>query len=133
MEKEFVNKWYKNKDKLRGVISEKHWDNYIDLVRLIIKYILGEKYNSEEITEVDDGHYQGTKLFLFHEETYQPSIGQYVLTNNHYGSCTGCDTLKRIKNFDEGKPSEEQVEDYMTLCLHLVQKMKKLNEENEIC
>lgn len=39
----------------------------------------------------------------------------------YYGSCTACDTLLSINEYEEDIPSEQQVEDYMILCLHLLQ------------
>lgn len=39
---------------------------------------------------------------------------------------SGCDTLFSISQYDWGLPTGEKVEEYMTLCLHLVQRMKSL-------
>lgn len=49
-----------------------------------------------------------------------------VSIDNYYGSCSGCDTLLSISQYDWGLPTDEKVEEYMTLCLHLVQRMKSL-------
>ena len=49
----------------------------------------------------------------------------------YYGSCSGCDTLMGINHYGEGLPSKEQMEKYMTLCLHLVEKCKFMGEEVE--
>ena len=51
-----------------------------------------------------------------------------VNSNNYYGSCSGCDTLLGINEYEDGLPNEEQVKDYMTLCLHLIQKLKPLTD-----
>lgn len=79
------------------------------------------------MTVIDNGEYQGTQIFLIPEETYQPSVDNYLVTHTYYGSCSGCDTLEGIRSYDKEKPTETQVKDYMTLALHLVQRLKKLS------
>lgn len=75
------------------------------------------------MTVIDNGDYQGTQIFLIPMETYQPSVEDYVYTNTYYGSCSGCDTLQAIQSYDYNElPNEEQIKDYMTLALHLLQK-----------
>ena len=47
-------------------------------------------------------------------------------THNYYGSCSGCDTLQCIQDYDLSKiPDEDQVKEYMQLSLHLLQHMKQ--------
>lgn len=41
---------------------------------------------------------------------------------------SGCDTLMAISGYSDELPNEEQVKDYMTLALHLVQKLKRLKD-----
>lgn len=81
------------------------------------------------MTVIDNGDYQGTQIFIIPSNTYQPSVEDYVYTNTYYGSCSGCDTLQAISNYEEGFPDEEQIKDYMELSLHLLQKCKWLKEE----
>ena len=85
------------------------------------------------MTIIDDGHYQGTIIFIIPKNDYQPD--KYVVTNTYYGSCSGCDTLQSIcDDYDNNKqPNLQQIKDYMTLALHLLQKMRWLldNEDNE--
>ena len=83
----------------------------------------------DKMTVIDDGDYQGTQIFIIPEDTYQPSVGDYVMTDTYYGSCSGCDTLQRICNYEDGFPTDGQVKEYMTLALHLVQKLKRLGTE----
>ena len=134
-----IDKWDKNKNKLKEVIenSNRHrfWD-YIDLVKLVIENILNdseyeyELWDIEKIVEIDQGNYQGTKLFIFHRCGYQPYCSDYMITEVGYGSCSVCDTLYNIQfdNYDykdpNAKPTERQVKDYMTLCLHFIQQMR---------
>jgi hypothetical protein len=83
-------------------------------------------FDIDKMRVIDDGHYQGTKIFIIPKDTYQPSINDYITTHTYYGSCSGCDTLQSICEYDEGLPTEEQVKRYMTLALHLVQKLRWL-------
>jgi len=139
MNKYCIDKWDKNKEVLKQKIATSkghHFWDYENLVEMIIKYVLNDSENSyelwdeTEIIEVDHGDYQGTLLFLFHRRGYQPSGGDYMITEVGYGSCTVCDTLQSIQwddyNYEdpEAEPTEQQVEDYMTLCLHLIQQMR---------
>jgi len=132
MIQKFIDKWHENKNGLEKIISEKQWGSYEDLVKEIIVNILnvGEEeydcYDVERLTTIDDGDYQGTQLFIFPTKTYQPGVGDYIITHNYYGSCSGCDTLLSISEYSDDVPTKEQVEDYMSLCLHLIEKMKVL-------
>ena len=134
-----VEKWNKNKDKLMEVIensTDHHNWGYSDLLEMIIENVLddsdgyGDKWDSNEIKIIDHGDYQGTLMFLFHRQTYQPGAGDYMITYVGYGSCSGCDTLMAIQeeHYDYSNPNtlptESQVRDYMTLCLHMIQRMK---------
>jgi len=90
MIQDFIDKWNKNKNKLRSVIETQQWESYKELVKIIIDNILNEgeeeeykQYNSDEITVVDDGDYQGTQLFLFHIDTYQPNVEKYIITDTY--------------------------------------------------
>ncbi len=84
-------------------------------------------FDLKRLTVIDDSDYQGTQIFIIPKDVYQPKIGDYVMTNNYYGSCSGCDTLKGIRNYEDGLPSEQQVKEYMNLALHLVQRLKYLD------
>lgn len=136
------HKWDCNKNGLREVIRNDKNINSCDykyLVKLVTRYILnGEfpsklskgnwKWDAENITEVDNGDYQGTLLFLIPRDCYQPSEYEYLLTYAGYGSCSGCDSLLNIQEcyrFEEELPSEEQVKEYMELCKDLVTNMVK--------
>ena len=139
MNKYCIDKWDKNRDKLKGVIENSkghHFWDYIDLVKLVIENILNdsedkyERWDMNDITEIDQGDYQGTKLFIFHRCGYPPNSGDYMITEVGYGSYTAYGTLESIQwdNYNYGgsnkEPTEGQVKDYMTLCLHLIQQMR---------
>ena len=135
-----VEKWDANKDNLRERIKNDDHINertYDYLVKLVVEEIFndgfkkgeyGEPYprwDTERITTIDDGDYQGTLLFLIPEDTYQPSEYEYLMTYVDYGSCSGCDTLQAVQSLNfidqHGLPSERQVKDYMDLCLGILE------------
>lgn len=139
MVKEFCLAWEKNKGELEEYFrttKQCAYGNYEDLVRLIFDIIInpeikrglfGEyndhRFDTDNILVIDDGDYQGTQVFVLHQDRYQPSITSYVYTNVGYGSCSYCDTLQNIQDYKYNDlPDDEQVTDYMTLCLHLLQK-----------
>ena len=130
---EFVKAWDKNKGSLKNFLALQDQDDfsYKFLVEAVIREVInhGEiTLDESALTEIDNGDYQGTLLFVVPVDTYQPSVDQYYYTNVYYGSCSGCDTLQGIHNYDNGKPDEDQLKDYMSLCLHILQKFKKMGE-----
>lgn len=124
--------WYENKDKLEAAIMTDTRLNdceYSYLVELIVEHILNpsietswKQFDTDAITVIDNGDYQGTILFVIPRRTYQPSEYDYLLTYVNYGSCSGCDTLLSIQDYGhiDKFPTESQVADYMTLCKDLV-------------
>jgi len=121
-----VKKWDENQSRLREVISKskKHntWD-YKDLVKLTFDTIFNDcekLLDTDGITEIDNGDYQGTLIYLIPFNAYQPSEYQYLMTYVGYGSCGGCDTLQGIQGWDDKLPTETQVGDYMALCKDII-------------
>lgn len=133
MEKEIIKRWECGKDNLQKYLSthkiEGNCESYKDLVRVLIVECLNyppdcAKFSTDFVC-VDDGHYQGTQLFILHYDLYQPDIEEYFMFDNDYGSCSGCDTLLSIIGYGlDSIPSPDMVKSLMTLCLHLVQRMK---------
>lgn len=123
-----LNKWNQNKDLLKNKLEKDSSLNsceYSYLVKLVVDYILnpGEedsKWDSNNITVVDNGDYQGTQLFLIPVDTYKPSEYEYLMTYAGYGSCSGCDTLLSIQEYGEELLTEGQVKCFMQLCKDLV-------------
>ena len=117
--------WEQNKEILRTRFTRKdEWFNYEDLVKMIVQSILNEPkdiWDFTHITEIDDGHYQGTLLYLIPLNTYQPGANDYLITAVEYGSCTVCDTLQAAHN----QVGEDRVNALMTLSLHICQHIKK--------
>jgi hypothetical protein len=144
MIQKFVDRFMFVKPELEKKFSEKHIHSYADLVKITLSSIshMDEDYEEKEekkeeeedryypemdtnnIHEIDDGHYQGNKLFVIPADEYQPST--YYAVYVSYGSCSGCDTLQRINDsyFNDDAPTKQNVEDYMMLALHIVQGLK---------
>ena len=142
MGKEFIKQWEENKHKLEEYFKttkqEEYSSSYEQIVRKVFELCLPKAddysgFDLSKMTVIDDGDYQGTQIFIIPKDTYQPDIEDYVMTHNYYGSCSGCDTLMGIHDYGNGLPSDEQVKEYMSLSLHLIQKLKWLvdNEEQE--
>lgn len=129
----FVDKFMANKDALAASFTE-YPEGYEALVKKVISVITDE-YSSwesespdpERIHTIDDGDCQGTLVFVIAEKGYQPSNYWYVKVS--YGSCSGCDTLEAIRDYQSDAPTQEQINDYMTLALHIVQGLKKMGDE----
>lgn len=128
MIQEFVDAFMANKDQIRSVFAQKHPDEYMDVVRAVITAISGEdswgKPDPSRIHQIDDGNYQGTLLFVIAANGYQPN--DYWFVKVDYGSCSGCDTLQAICEYSSEQPTEAQVDQYMTLALHVVQGLKAM-------
>lgn len=117
------DKWDQNKENLRDSLSAgTNFNNcdYLDLVKLSFEVIFnsGEEcqLSIEGITEINNGDYQGTLLYLIPFKTYQPSENEYLMTYVGYGSCSGCDTLQAIQGYSDKSLTDEQISDFMTLC-----------------
>lgn len=133
---EIIQKWEENKLKLEEYFKTTKQEQYTDyktIVQKIFELIINTSEDSYKnfaigkMTVIDDGYYQGTQIFIIPKDTYQPSAEDYIVTDTYYGSCSGCDTLQGISSYDDELPSESQVKEYMTLALHLVQKMHWLS------
>lgn len=142
MIKEFIDKWQKDKDKLEEYLrttQQSEYSTYKALLEKTIELVLNDERGDEfsdldikRITEIDDGDYQGTLVYMIPKCTYQPSAHEYVVTFVWYGSCSGCDTLLGISEYEDGLPTKKQVTEYMLLCLHMIERMKYVYDENEV-
>jgi hypothetical protein len=145
MVKQFVYAWDNNKDKLEEFIKthkQEEYGSYKDLVKLLFDVVINpgckdftypwyQGFDTEDILEIDNGDYQGTLIYILHIDTYRPSVCEYVWTSVEYGSCSGCDTLQGIEscgNYSDELPNEQQIKDYMELCLDLLQGCHMLKE-----
>jgi hypothetical protein len=140
MDIKLIEKWKTYSYKLKEYFEKNKQEDYSDYYLILKKTIdlvlnngnqnIGD-FDIEEITKIDNGDYQGTLLFIFHRKTYQPYITDYYYTYVEYGSCSGCDTLLAINEYEDGLPNEQQVKDYMTLALHLVEGIKNMKDEED--
>ena len=143
MIKEFCLAWEKNKGKLEEYFRttpQSEYDSYELLVRRLFDIVINPSiendyygFDTKNFLVIDDGDYQGTQIFILHIDTYQPSVEDYVYTNTYYGSCSVCDTLLSINEngYSSELPDEEQVKDYMRLCLHLLQRCNFMIDSEE--
>lgn len=134
---ELVKQWEENKHKLEEYFKttkQEEYNSYEVIVKKVFEICLPKAtdysgWDLDKMTVIDDGDYQGTQIFIIPTDTYQPSVEDYVMTDTYYGSCSGCDTLQAISECGYELPTDEQVKEYMTLALHLVQKLKRLGAE----
>lgn len=75
----------------------------------------------KRITVIDDGDYQGTRVFVVGANGYQPSTYWFCLVS--YGSCSGCDALQQVQGWDD-EVTDKEAEATWTLALHMVQSLK---------
>lgn len=132
----FIDAWNIHKDDLKEYFETTpmcNYDSYEKLVKLVFEKVVNPEqqgscyFDTEKIKVIDDGSYCGTQIFILHRDTFEPGVTDYIYTNTYYGSCSGCDTLLSILSFDYNTlPNEKQVKDFMTLCLHLLEKCNYL-------
>lgn len=127
----FVDRFMEAKPRLEGVFAAKHPESYKSIIEAVVTHIRGEDGYGEpdpkRIHQIDDGDYQGTLVFVIAAGGYQPSDYWYVKVG--YGSCSGCDTLQGICGYSDDLPTPDQISQYMTLALHIVQGLKKMGDE----
>lgn len=137
MNKDIVSAWDKKQKDVREWIAtiKNNEFSYKSLLENTVKILFGENYDCsgmpdfERITEIDNGNYQGTLVFVIGGKGYQPSVEDHWYTSVYYGSCSGCDTLQGISEYSDELPSEDQIQQYWTLCLHMIQKMKRMTDQ----
>lgn len=127
----FTKAWFANLHTMREKFTAKHPDDYKDVVKAVVEMLADasddyDKPDPERIHEIDDGHYQGTLVYVIGASGYQPSRYWYVKVS--YGSCSVCDTLQAISGYSSEPPNDTQVSEYMTLALHIVQGLREMSE-----
>lgn len=126
----YTKRYFENLPALRAKFEAKHPDDYKALVHSVVEVITGGDYDEidpNRIHEIDDGHYQGTLVFVIAAKGYQPS--RYWYCRISYGSCSGCDTLYRIGGYSGERPTDQQVKQYMQLACHVVQQLREMGGE----
>jgi hypothetical protein len=127
----FTKSWFANLHAMREKFTAKHPDDYKEVVRAVVHMLADasdayDKPDPERIHEIDDGGHQGTHVYVIGAQGYQPSRYWYVKVS--YGSCSGCDTLEGIRGYRDGQPDADQVGEYMTLALHIVQGLREMGD-----
>lgn len=124
-----IDKWNQNKDTLKKALMEDdtlNTCNYLHLVEMVVEHILNcgceidMRFDVENITPIDNGEYQGCQIFAIPKRTYQPAPEDYLFAFQYYGSCSGCDTLLSIQDYRDGLITENQLNDFMSLCKDIV-------------
>jgi len=137
MIEEFTKAWFDKNHILRQRFEKKYPNSYKDIVQAVVTDVLSnEDYYSyapdpDRVHEIDDGHYQGTLVYVIGATGYQPD--KYWYCKVGYGSCSGCDTLESLICYssvedDNSESIKEKVDGLMTLALHIVQNMRLMNE-----
>jgi len=131
MIKEFVERWEANKDNVKAYFQKQHPGEYKDIVRLVVENITLDRPTTlspdpERIHEINDGNWQGTLLYIIAQKGYQPN--KYYSVYVDYGSCSGCDTLESLRGWGGKPPTDDQIDGYMQLALHIVQGLKVVGE-----
>jgi hypothetical protein len=131
----YVKQWEERKHLLEQWLTKNEANSYQDIYETLFRLVV-TKPNDDEYSEwdwkrfvkIDDGSFQGNKIYILCSNEYQPSLTDYIFTSVAYGSCTVCDTFQSIEMLED---KEERVKQYMTLALHMVQETKsfKTNEE----
>jgi len=131
MIQKLVEHYMSNKNKIEEIYKTKHPEDYKEVVKNVIDILSTvEEYGSpdpERIHVINDGDYQGTLLYIIGAKGYQPD--NYWFVKVGYGSCSGCDTLESIRGYQNTTPNEQQIKDYMTLSLHIIQGLKAMDED----
>lgn len=126
----FIDRFTTNQAAIEAKFRAAHPESYEDVVRVVVDAVKGDEYDHMDpsrIHTIDDGDYQGTLLFVIASSGYQPSKYWYVKVG--YGSCSGCDTLQDIRGYNDGPVTDQQLRDYMTLALHIVQGLKEMSDD----
>jgi hypothetical protein len=126
----FVDKFMENKSKVLEQLASDPPSSYTEIVRLVVENMRDpDGYGDPDpgrVHVINDGDYQGTLVYVIGAEGYQPNDYWYVKV--YYGSCSGCDTLEAIRSaggYDD-PPTKQQINDYWTLALHVVQGIKEM-------
>ena len=127
MTNELNTAWAKNNKLIRQGIAERmekraYCDLLVDYDFLIENLLDNSGMSWGDIYTIDDGDCQGTLLYVFAEKVYQPSSRHYYWTEVEYGSCSHCDTLEQALE----EEYEEALDMYMSITLHMLQKIKPL-------
>lgn len=135
MIQKYVDAFRENKKQFeKWVESIEEEITYIDILKQVVNLCLNPKYvdtlyelDEDKITEIDNGDYQGTLIYLIPRSCYQPMVSDYVYTSVFYGSCSGCDALLAAQGWNYCNIKYD-VDMVTTIALHIVENMKWLED-----
>ena len=133
----FVSRFDANRSAIREQFKRNMPQEYADIVRAVVELLHDEdEYGSpdpERVHQIDDGDYQGTLVFVVGASGYQPHDYWYIRV--WYGSCSGCDALRRILSdgsYGADEPTDQQLDDLMKLALNVVQCIRPMVDTDEV-
>lgn len=128
MIQKFVDRFIAKESSIKDSLRLKRPEDYDALVKIVVDSVADEgEYESPDSSRIhiiDDGDYQGTRLFIIGAGGYHPST--YWVIAVSYGSCSGCDSFQAARGWGDDPISEREVGDYWTMMLHMVQEMKQI-------
>jgi hypothetical protein len=130
----YVKQWEERKHLLEQWLNKNEPVSYKHIYMMLFKLVItrserGElEWDWKRFKVLDNGDYQGNKIFILCSNVYQPELTDYIFTSVAYGSCSGCDTFQAIQ---ESEDKAERVKGYMTLALHMVQETKSFNTNKQ--
>lgn len=129
MLQEFIDSFMENKQAIEKKICEKFPGiGYKDIVEIVFTEI-GDSFrrpDPEKIQCFGGNGYDGTFYFFMPSADEESFWGVAIF----YGSCSGCDAMQAIADsgsWDAKQPNKQQLKDYMTLALHIIQGTKELD------
>jgi hypothetical protein len=126
----YVKQWEERKHLLEQWLNKNEPVSYKHIYMMLFKLVItrserGElEWDWKRFKVLDNGDYQGNKIFILCSNVYQPELTDYIFTSVEYGSCSACDTFQWIEMLED---KAERVKQYMTLALHMVQETKSFN------
>jgi hypothetical protein len=127
---EIRENWKKFEPKIiQGIKDGLYSDSYEGIVRNLAQLILGSNYSEERFLAIDWGEYQGTLIFIFAPDTYQPDEDETYIVSNYYGSCSGCDQLLSITDYHDGPIEDENtINDLLSLVRDIYERIRPLSD-----
>lgn len=120
----FVDQFMASKSLIEQRFRDEKPIAYSQIVKVVIE-ALNEELDPERIYEIKDGDDHSGKLIYVIGER---SLPEYCYIAVNYGSCSVCDTLRRVQEENESNESDETtIKDLMTLALHIVQGLKEMD------
>ena len=126
MIEELVDRLFEQEAAIREDLRNNPPRSYDDLVKRLVGYLadvdtVSGQLDPKRIHVIDDGEYQGTRLFIVGAQGYQPRTYWSIFVN--YGSCSVCDTFQAARELDD---EFARIDDYWSLMLHMVQQLAQV-------